>query len=763
MLMKFISILSAVSIASSCVAPSVGAIKITEGVSAGATQKAEKINSNCAAWSKKLKKIKEKAEQLEKGSKEGKVFKSALISVKNDIDSCMKIIETLKGVSLKKADDKEFLQCEIDDNLNYISSKLRVLNYLIGHCELDKQGEYIKFIEPKGIGLEEYDELPQEEMNELKTKVENDKNGKRVKTSLSVYTMNVRDKLNDMKNTIMNAIENNAHDVAKKEESSNVNNKDNNKELFDKIDKLYDDKNDGSNGNTEQVIEIIKKRFPEKEQARLRAMVAFDVIKRYKEKNLEAINREKIIKELVEPVVREEMESNFNRCLENTSNVIAKKLNEINLKELIDSSIKFAAESDKVESLHDFCFAAFYGDDQHDGFYDILNREKKYWYGKYSQSGDCVVSPVIIDIVELNSLVLRLEELEHVGINAGNIRKISNTFDKIFNGNENSAGMYQILAGKKYNNEFDALTYTESHQYLHEMREGFTELVNGLLVDEKATNIQEKLKKAIENIKVSVKKVDDEYANQGKKGEIYDNENFCNIRSEFYNKMVDFDKWKKDNNLENLSDLDSWADFIMRNFKDNISKFKSSGLIQNNFIESFKRNNIKFNKYIDQVQKWTNYHKFRAEVERFFDNMEPYDDEIRIKWRNLFRKDSIFSMAVNNVLKYYNTVWNNPSAENISEMNKRVNRYITDMNNIRNHNFIFEYEKKVKEFTDKFYFEEDEKGNIFSYHLGAKECWDSVEKFRKYYEENRYDLGEEQINHLSSLCEEFDHLLKLIK
>ena len=58
---------------------------------------------------------------------------------------------------------------------------------------------------------------------------------------------------------------------------------------------------------------MIKKAFPKEDYGRKRAVAVFDILNKYKDKKM---NREEIIKQLFEPVVREEMELGCKRCFE---------------------------------------------------------------------------------------------------------------------------------------------------------------------------------------------------------------------------------------------------------------------------------------------------------------------------------------------------------------------------------------------------------------------------------------------------------------
>ena len=78
--------------------------------------------------------------------------------------------------------------------------------------------------------------------------------------------------------------------------------------------KIVADSNDkqGNNGLNKSDLND-KKAFPKADYGRKRAVAVFDILDKYKDKKM---NREEIIKQLFEPVVREEMELGCKRCFE---------------------------------------------------------------------------------------------------------------------------------------------------------------------------------------------------------------------------------------------------------------------------------------------------------------------------------------------------------------------------------------------------------------------------------------------------------------
>lgn len=761
MLKKMIATVCVAAMATSCVIPHVGAVKIVGGASRAAGKRICELNKDIDEYFDKLNKIKESIKRLKlKVKGENERVKLCLNTVLREIDTSISSIKTLDNVLLGDL----IFNIDMQNDLNNLSRRLRVLGYLVRHCQWNSKGNTLEIMKSNGIGLEENAELLPDEIDKVDKEVEESSVG----NVLLQYAVKTKDGLNTLKNKLTRVADNGDNKTTNRKEKSNLNGESSkNKEIFDMMDKLYSNRNEKSEEKTVKTIDILKKTFP-KEDARLRAMMAFDVINKYKE---QGIQREAIIKELVEPVVREEMEQSFKRCRENVSSIISKKIDDICKERLINHSISLAVESN-ANSLYEFCYVAFYGNGERLGFYNWLDRIKIYFYNKYQTSRDSIVLPVIVDIVELNSLALRLEELEHIGCNADNIRKTSKIFDKIFNdrvdgnGNIVSEGMYSYLAGQSYKSHIDRnQKYFGQYQLLHEMNCDFMDFVNSLLIDndnETFSDIKEKTHKSVEKFKDKVKQVDDKYSKLGIEFDIpgftpESKKTIYNMQLDFYKKMIDYEKWKTDNNLDNLYDLNNSAIVVMANFRKNKYKAQYNKLTSEEFIKSLEESQSHFNEQIKKVQQWQSYHKYRSELHRFLYNIEYYYPEIRMAWTNMFCEDSIFVSIMSDAEDHYSNFVQDSSSQNISKMEEISHRAITDMRNIRQNRFILEHEQRVKRLEDNFEsdIEEDEEFRCAI----AGRALAKKDEFRKYYEENRYDLSEEKINHLKNLADEFKELL----
>lgn len=751
---RVISTFLAAAITISFVGPSVGAIKTKEGVTQAASKKISELNDNFAKCYDKLKKIKNEINQANLKIK-GKNQRAELIlnNVIQEIENSIGFIHMIDCISL----DDSVINIEIQNDLKDLSSDFRILEYFLGHCKLNHESNNLEYIEPNEIKQEQSDEILPSENSKLNKDLEDCG----VMNVLLKYVFKVRDGLNNIKNKIKRVADNYDNNVTIKNENSSENDKDvKNKEFFNDIDKLYINANDSVEEKTAKIIDIIKEAFPQTDGGRERAMFAFDIINKYKDKG---INREEIIKKLVEPIVREEMEHSFKRCCEEGGPLLSKKLYAANIKNSIDLSIKLAINTD-AKSLYDFCYTAFYGTDVEYGFYDILNNDKKYWYDKYDRSKDCILCPVIIDIVELNSLVLRLKELEHVGINADNIRKISKVFDKIFNDADDEPfyhiGMYRHLTTKTYGEKECDEEYKElsvgDDTLLNELMDTFSGFVKDMSFNsngESKADIEKNLHKHIDKIQSVIKRVDEkhsklaeenpEFANLDQKNE------FRKSRIDAYEHLLDLDLYKFAMSWDNL--VFTIETNLMYNFRDNKIAFKENKLTIDEFVKRFEQDKRECIDDILYIKRFKDRFRYLNEFAVFVEYIG-YEIALLSPQNSIIR--SIVGYDHNCIMEYKD----NATDQDLIEMKKTVDKSITDMKNIRANNFILQHEINYACFVNN-YVKNPWDIDIYSGYNGPVTL---ANEFKKYYEENRYDLSGEKIEHLKTLATKFETALSQI-
>ena len=743
-LKQTIVVLCILAVVMTSVGGSVGAIKEEKGISQEASKKIGELNENIANYRDQLTIIKDEIKKLKiKVDGKNKRAECFLNNAIKEVDRSICVIDMLNDVSLNDL----VINMDVQDDLKDISSNVCVLDYLLRHCEFNQERNTLEFMEPKEIRAEvECCKLLSNEIDKINMDLGN---GSFEKVLLQ-RVFKIRDVLNIIKNKIIVLVE------SQKSSGKTDNIDANNKDLFNKIDELYSNKKECVESKTVEIIDIIKKIFP-KDDARLRAMIAFDIINKYKN---QGINREEIIKQLVEPVVKEEMELSLKRCCEEGGLLFSKKLYAANINDSIDLSIKLATNTE-AKSLYDFCYTAFYGTDVEYGFYDILNSEKRYWYDKYDRGKDCILCPVIMDIVELNSLLLRLEELEHVGIDADNVRKISKVFDRIFNDSDDESfyrtGMYRHLTTKGYNEKECDEEYKElgigDDALLNELMDVFSGFVNDMSFnsnDESKMDTERKLHEHIDKIKVVVKKIDERYSKLAE-----DNPEFANIaqknefkksRIDVYEYLLNLDLYKFAMNWDNL--VFTIGSNLMYNFRSNKIAFKENKLAIDEFVTRFERDKRECIDNVLYIKKFKDRFRYLNELSGFFKyigyEMVPILPDSGIV-------KSIIYDDHNAVMKYND----NATDQDLAEMKEIADRSITDMRNIKENRFIWEHEKKYAIFVDRF----------------AQPSWDNYiyngegdpikmeKEFKQYYEENRYDLSKDKIEHLKKLANEIDVLL----
>ena len=740
-----VSVLCVVGMTLSLVSNSAMAIKGKQNVSPAAIKKISELNEVFAKHFEKLKQFKSKIKQLNKTYNPRSEY--FLNCSAKEIDKSIGIIEMLDCIVI----DDSIVKAELQDDLNVLLGKIRVLGHILKRCRLNEERKDIEFIDAKEVKQQGQDELLPDEISKLNKDVENSS----VMNVLLQVTMQVRDELNNIKNKINIVADSNDQQVNNGVNESDVNDKNNGiKELFISIDKLYTNADEKAEDKTSQIIDIIKKSFPKEGSDRTRAMVAFDVLNKYKDRK---INREEIIKQLVEPVVRKEIEIGCNRCFNEGGPLLKKTLEAVQIKKVIDSSIKLAINS-KANSLYEFCCVAFYGTDVDNGLYDLFNDTKIYWYDQFDRSKDFILCPVIIDIVELNSLVYRLEELEHVGIDANNVRKISKAFDKIINdayyGNFQIKGMYRLLTNKGYgekecDEEYKKLC-VDDDILLNELVDNFYNFINDIPFNSSKVDIERKTHECIEKMKSIIQKIDEKYSKTSEENPefsaISQKEEFNKKRMELYEQLFNFELFKSVMNWNRIT-FDLETD-IMDNFRKNKVEFKENKITIDEFIKSFDRDKEKCRKDILHVDRFKDRYRYLNELASFLDYI---DGEPLL----LLKNNGIISSIIND--DYQKMVKSGPDAtdQEIIEMKEIADRDIVDMRNIKTNPFILEHQIKYAQFIDRF----------------AQSSWDSyvysgqgdpiklANEFKKYYEENRYNLSQEKIEHLKKLADEFNTLL----
>lgn len=747
-LKQTIVILCILAVVMTIVGDSAAAIKEEKGISQDASKKIGELNENISNYCDQLTIIKDEIKKL-KIKVEGKSqrIECFLNNTIKEADNSMHVIDMLNDVSLNDS----VINMDIQDDLKDISKNICVLKYLLKHCKFNQESNSLEFMESNEREIEvECCKLLSNKFDKINRDLENVS----IENFLLQSAFKIRDGLNIIKNKIIIWVEN--QKALNKNKTNDTDAK--NKKLFNKIDELYSNKKENVESKTVEIIDIIKKTFSKSEEARLRAMIAFDIINKYKN---QGINREEIIKQLVEPVVKEEMELSLKRCCAEGGLLLSKKLYAANVEDSINLSIKLATNTE-ANSLYDFSFVAFYGTDVEYGFYDILNNDKKYWYNKYDQSKDCILCPIIIDIVELNSLLLRLEELEHVGIDADNVRKISKVFDKIFNDSDDaslySAGMYHHLTTKRYGEKDCDEAYKKlgigDDALLNELMDAFSGFVNEMSFnsgDESKVDIEGKLHGHIGRIKVVVNKIDEKYSKLAE-----DNPEFANFvqknefkksRIDVYEHLLNLDLYKFAMNWDNL--VFTVGTDLMYNFRKNKIDFKENKLTIDEFVTCFDQDKRQCIHNVLHIKKFKDRFRYLNELSGFFkyigyDIIPLLPDEGIVK--------SIIYDDHDAIMKYNN----NATDQDLAEMKEISHRAITDMKNIRQNHFILEHEQMVKRLEDSLKCDIKDKEFISEI---ARRTLAKNDEFRKYYEENRYDLSEEKIYHLKKLTDEFKELL----
>ncbi len=745
---KIVSMLCVVGMTLPFVSNSAMAIKGKKGVTQYGSKKISELNEVFAKYLEKLKKFKDEIKQLNKSYNPRSEY--FLNYATKEIDKSINIIEMLDCILI----DDSIVKVELQDDLNVLLSKVRVLGHFLKRCRLNSERKDIEFIDAKEIKEQGQDELLPDEISKLNKDVENSS----VMNVLLQTAIQVRDELNNVKNKINMAADNDDKQVTNGVNESDVNDKNSrNKEIFISIDKLYNNAAEKAEDKTIQIIDIIKKAFPKEDSYRTRAMVAFDILNKYKDKK---INREEIIKQLVEPVVRKEIEISCNRCFDEGGPLLKKTIEAAQIKESIDLSIKLAINSE-ANSLYEFCCVVFYGTDVDSGLYDLFNDAKMYWYDQFDRSKDFILCPVIIDIVELNSLVCRLEELEYIGIDANNIRKISKVFDKIINDadNENGyyVGMYRHLVNKRYGEKECDEEYKElcvgDDTLLNELMNNFYNFINDIPFNsnvESKADIERKTHECIEKIRSSIQKIDEKYSKTSEGNPefstISQKEEFKKKRMELYEQLFNFELCKFGMNWNRLSfKLETE---VMDNFRKNKVEFKERRLTIDEFMTLFDRDKKKCLKDILHVDRFKDRYRYLNELADFLDYI---DGEPVL----LLKNNGIISSIINDDYQKMLQYGCDATDQEIIEMKEIADRDIVDMRNIKANSFILEHQIKYATFIDRF----------------AQSSWDSyiysgegdpiklANEFKKYYEENRYDLSQEKIEHLEKLADEFNTLL----
>ncbi len=766
--MKLISIVCAVNIASSCMITSVGAVKVVGDGSLLVTKKIDELNKNCAEWLKKLDKIKLKSDGLKQNLDKIKVKSDGLkqnfdeISRKQqtnsrlnlvvaDIQRCINIIKGLDDVSL---DAQAANDLDTQRYSKELSHQFDVLYYLISCCKFDEKSEHEKsghiiFTEPEEIESKEYAELSEEETAELKKTL---KSGDPLKVLLR-YIWQARDKLNEMKNKINMSRKDVDNNVSKKDERSNEKNKDgDNKEIFGEIDKLCDSKNGTLEGKTSKIVDIIKNKFPKNKPAGLRAAFVFDVIKKYKDKG---IDRKEIIKQLVAPVVREEMESNLKRCCEQISPFISDALKAMYQEEGIDDFVSMAIESD-ADSWHKFYDIVFYGNGSKFGFYSKLNFERNYWHHIYNLTKDNFILPIIIDVVQLNSLAQRLEELKDIGFNADTIKLPNKMFDIVFNEHDRQLGMYKCLSGKNYSKDLNEKGgYIGEHPLLSDFNNAFAELIDNLLVgsgEETYSDIQEKSKKTIDKIKGIINKVDDKYAGLGKKLNVHPfssedlEKKFLREKKRFYTKIRLYDGWMSKNRLGQFEYFLSPKKFCITCLSDLIKQYEKNEKTNEDFVEALKRMSEIFDRHRKlRVNHHAAYSVYRAKLDKY---QRALADEYEIPYVEDFMgylpEDSLVANAL--VASVENDFSEAIYEFDLQKLQEKLHRTLDNFSlDLRN---FYEFPSIAGgEITFNWML-----GNNEKYHDKFGKKWDDLfndfseqlKNVRNYYKENRTKLDPEQ-------------------
>ena len=745
---KMVSALCVAGMTLPFVGNSAMAIKGKQDVSPAAIKKISELNEVFAKHFEKLKQFKSKIKQLNKTYNPRSEY--FLNYSAKEIDNSIGIIQMLDCIVI----DDSIVKVEIQDDLNVLLGKIRVLDHFLARCKLNSESKNIELIEAKEVKQQGQDELLPDEISKLNKDVENSS----VMNVLLQTAIQVRDELNNIKNKINMVSGSNDQQVNNGVNESDVNDKNNgNKELFISIDKLYTNADEKAEDKTSQIIDIIKKSFPKEGSDRTRAMVAFDILNEYKDRK---INRGEIIKQLVEPVVREEMEHGCKRCFEEGGFLLKKTLEAAQIKESIDLSIKLAINSE-ANSLYDFCCAAFYGTDVDSGLYDLLNDAKMYWYDQFDRSKDFILCPVIIDIVELNSLVYRLEELEHVGIDANNVRKISKAFDRIINDadyeNGHYVGMYRHLTNKVYDEKECDEEYKElcvgDDILLNDLMDNFYSFINDMPFNsnlESKVDIARKAHDHIAKIKSAVQKIDEKYSKTSEENPEFSKfsqkDEFKKKRMELYEQLFNFELCKFGMNWNRIS-FNLETD-IMDHFRSNKIAFKENKLTIDEFIKLFDIDKEKCLNDILHVDRFKDRYRYLNELADF---LEYIDGEPVL----LLKNNGIISSIINDDYQKMLKCGGDATDQDFIEMKEIADRDIVDMRNIKANSFILEYQIKYATFVDRF---AQSSWNSYIY-SGQGDPIKLANEFKKYYEENRYDLNQEKIEHLEKLADEFNILL----
>ncbi len=736
-----ISMLCAMAMTSPIMCSSAMAIKEKQDVSSAASKKISDLNEIFAKHFEKLKQFKNEVKALNE-SKNLRLQYFVNCTIK-EIDKSIGMIEMLDSISI----DDSIVKVEIQDDLNVLSSKIRVLGHFLKRCKLNEESKNIEFMEAKEEEQGQ-DELLPDEISKLKKDLETGS----VENVLLQTTMQVRDELNNIKNKIKIVADNKEKQVTHETNKSDIS--DNDSELnglFSSIDQLYNNSDEESEDETIQIINMIRKAFP----GRKRAMVAFDVLNKYKDKK---IDREEMIRQLVEPVVRKEMELSSKRFFEEGGPLLKSNLKSVNINQIINSSIELAIKS-KANSLYEFCCVAFYGTNVDNGFYDSFKSFKSYWYNQFDRSKDFILCPVIMDIVELNSLVRRLEELEHVGIDADNIRKTSKIFDKILNDCNNedvqSIGMYRHLTNKGYgekecDEEYEELCVGDD-TLLNELMDNFYNFINDMPFNSNAeskVDIKKKTHDHIAKIKSTVQKIDEKYSKISEENPefstISQKDEFKKSRIELYTRLYFFES----NRMKYLDRLPFNLEIdFMDSFKKNKVALKKNKITTDEFIKSF---DVDATKYTERILPACKLYIYFIEL----DNFKQYIKQVTYGQEVLFQYNSIIGSILYgdfvNIMQYGDYV----TDQQIMLMQEEALRAVVDMKNIKENSFILEHEIRYARFCHYV-------NNLGSTSNDYSHIFEIANQFRSCYQENRHNLKPQE-PHLKVLAREFKILLSQI-
>lgn len=566
--------LCAVSISASCAVSSVGAVKTSVGKQEmkSFVQSIDHFNFKLDLFIEDISSLLDKISKLKDGV-DIVQYKQKLTSIYNYLN------DTKSKISKLRNDDI------ILDDENFVSNISKEFDDIISKFS-DIKVQTLHLSEELKTGLGQEKNLVSlcnlcVTLDMMKTNVEN------MEAEIDKKKINISDSFSKVVNE-----KNNTESVNKPQVSE---------DLKAQIDAIYNNRDKDLDTVCSETIDLLKKYpFSDKKQRAIEAARVICTRQHTGKRHYE------MMEQFIVPVLHEELTNIFNRCCKDGSEeLVAKLKKEVNLDDILKDIV---SSGSKFSNFDDMMYFVLFGPS---GFYTNLESTKEHLYKMYMRTGNERWSPVILDILELQSLAVELENMGCCDLKIDRVAldRISKRFMRAFSYENRGSisGIYGYLVGKTHMEDMIAETgkYKGNHPVLNELFVSFQEVVDDMVTNNVDLSDMERKKKIsidLNNLKTAIDSVYEKYA-RIKNGEISSNLDektktvLEDCRKQFVFKLKEYDNWRSEAHKNNSGIYEN-GDWDAVGANDAVIRENRVAV-----IEYYKQNRTKLD--VDKVNKFT--------------------------------------------------------------------------------------------------------------------------------------------------------------